>query len=235
MRVAVFLLSTINVVGISSRVLAQDAGVPSDGPAPPAPAGDAPATTAANAAKPSVAPSGGLASDTPEFLLTNQGRIRWGAGLSLLRLSFSRQDDEPGRIRNFTPKLERIAPEIGFQFAYSPPGSPWRLRGQNGIRSTNFQMMSIGGALLVRLSDQDVSRGGISLAAILGFFEDRVSLGIGFDVYRGIAIADAEHSRGGATAYTGLASWAFAREGELTPENVFIVVSVNLAMLGGEK
>ena len=172
---------------------------------------------------------------TTEFLLANQGSLRWGAGLSLLRLSFSRREDEPGRMRNYVPRLERIAPEIGFQFAYSPPGKPWRLRGREGVRSANFQFMSVGGAVLVRLSEQDVSRGGISLAAVLGFFEDRISLGMGFDIYRGIAVADADGARGSSTVYTGLAAWGLAREGELTPENVFVVLSLNLAALGGQK
>jgi hypothetical protein len=167
--------------------------------------------------------------------LADGGKLSYGVSLSLLRLSFSRQENEVARIRNYTPRLERIAPEVGFQFAYAPPTSPFRLKTKTSKGDGFFQLMSLGGAFLVRLSDQDISRGGVSLAAIVGFFDNAVSLGIGFDIYRGVPVANVNGTAGGATAYTGLASWAFAREGELTPENVFLVFSINLAKIGGEK
>jgi hypothetical protein len=167
--------------------------------------------------------------------LANGGKLSYGVSLSLLRLSFSRQEDEPARIRNYTPRLERIAPEVGFQFAYAPASDPFRLKTRTANGDGYFQLMSFGGAFLVRLSDQNVSRGGVSVAAIVGFFDDRVSVGMGFDIYRGIPVANVDGMAGAGTAYTGLASWAFAREGELTPENVFLVFSINLAKIGGEK
>jgi hypothetical protein len=165
--------------------------------------------------------------------LANQGTFKYGPALTLLRLGFSRHEDEPARERNYVPRLEKIAPEIGFQFVYSPAGPPWRWRTKEGRHDGHFQFLSVGGAFLIRLSDQDVSRGGVSLAAVAGFFDNAVSLGIGFDIYRGIPVADVNGARGAATAYTGVASWAFSREGEVTPENVFLLFSVNLAKFGG--
>jgi len=188
------------------------------------------AAPARSEAKP---PAGGQSTGSGSISTDDEGTFRYGPALTLLRLSFSRQDNEPARVRNYAPKLEKIAPEIGFQFWYSPTGAPWQWRTKEGRHDAHFQFMSFGGAMLVRLSDQEVSRGGVSLAAIVGFFEDAVSLGIGFDIYRGIPVADVNGARGAATAYTGVGSWAFAREGELTPENVFLLFSVNLAKLGG--
>ncbi len=185
----------------------------------------------ARAADAETPPASGTSAVTQD--LADGSTFNYGPALTLLRLSFSRQDNEPGRDRNYAPKLEKIVPEIGFQFSISPSGSPWRWRTKNGRHDGYFQFMSLGGTFLVRLSDQDVSRGGVALAAIAGFFDNAVSLGIGFDLYRGIPVADVNGARGGATAYTGLASWAFAREGELTPENVFLLFSINLAKLGG--
>lgn len=153
------------------------------------------------------------------------GTLSYGVTLSLLQYSTSRSPSEPGRLRDYTPKLEVLPTEIGFQFVYNPQYAPWRLVKQDG---STFQLMSFGGALLVRVKDEGLSQGNISLAAELGFFENAISIGVGVDLYRGIPVLGANGVPGAGTAYTGLLAAAFAREGEVTPENVFVLVSFSL-------
>ena len=93
--------------------------------------------------------------------------------------------------------------------------------------------MSWGGGLLAQIDNQRFERGGLSVAATLGFFEDTVGFGMGFDLYRGIPVASPVGDEKGGTAYTGVLAWGLARDGEVTPENVFAVVTLNLAQLAG--
>ena len=66
---------------------------------------------------------------------------------------------------------------------------------------------------------------------MLGLFEDTLGLGFGFDLYRGIPVQGPDGESGGSTVPTGLLAWAFAREGEITPENAFVVLTINLASI----
>jgi hypothetical protein len=156
--------------------------------------------------------------------------LSYGVTLSLLQFSTLRSPNEPGRYRNYAPNLEVLPTELGFQFVYNPAFSPWRLNKQDG---KTFQLISVGGALLARIKSQALEQGNISLAVQLGFFDNAISLGVGIDLYRGIPVLSGTGVSGGGTAYTGLLAWAFAREGEVTPENVFVVVSFSLSKIVG--
>lgn len=154
--------------------------------------------------------------------------LSYGVTLSLLQFSTVRSPNEPGSYRNYSPNLEVLPTELGFQFIYNPAPGPWRLKKQDG---KSFQLISVGGALLARIKSQSLEQGNISLAAQLGFFDNAISVGVGVDLYRGIPILSGAGVPGGATAYTGLLAAAFAKEGELTAENVFVVLSFSLTKI----
>jgi hypothetical protein len=162
--------------------------------------------------------------------LSNGDHVSYGLSLSLLRFSTSRRIDEPSRQRNYTPAVELVPAEFGFQFLYQPEGSPWR---QRRVGGGQFQMIGVGGVFLARVDNQRFERGGLALAGMFSFFDDSIGVGAGFDLYRGIPVEGPDGEPGGATAYTGLLAWGLAKEGELTPENVFVVLSVNLAAVAG--
>lgn len=157
--------------------------------------------------------------------------FNYGLTVSLLRYSVARQDDQPARLRNYQPRFEALPAEFGFQFTYHPSNSPWRLRTET---KDGYQVMSVGGILLARVDNEKFNRGELGLAATVQFLEDSIGFGVGFDLYRGIPVQGPDGQRGGATAYTGLLGWALARDGEITPENVFMLITVNVAGLAGK-
>lgn len=156
------------------------------------------------------------------------GRLKFGPTISLLRFSVARDPDEPARYRNYEPRLHFVPSEVGFQFVFQPHNGPWRIKRKKG---EPFQLMSAGGMLLASVDKNDVRRGSISLAATLSFFQELVGLGVGVDLYRGIEVADVDGTPGGDTAYTGLLAWSLSPRGEVTPENVFFVVTLGLVPL----
>ena len=161
--------------------------------------------------------------------LTNGARLSWELAASLLRFHTQRSENLPGRVRTFRPRLELIPGEVGFQFLVEPSGLPWRMNRKNG---ESLQLMSWGGLLLASLGEDDAfERGSLSLAATVSFFENNIGLGLGFDLYRGIPVLGSDGTPGGDTAFTGVLAWAFAHEGEVTAENAFFVVTLNLSNL----
>ncbi len=150
----------------------------------------------------------------------NGDRLHYGPTVTLLRFSVARDPDEAGRYRDYEPRWEFVPPEFGFQFVYQPHNEPWRY--------STFQLMSVGGMLLARIDTDDVSRGSLSLAATIGFFEETVGFALGTDLYRGLPIEGADGQSGSATAYTGLLAWSLSPQGEVTPENVFFAVTLGL-------
>ncbi|HMI86910.1 MAG TPA: hypothetical protein VK550_22605 [Polyangiaceae bacterium] len=181
---------------------------------------------------PTTLPSGRVTSEkqASEIEFARGETLRYGLSLSLLRFTTSRRPDEPARLRNYTPALELLPAEFGFQFSYRPAASPWRLKKKGDDR---FQLLSAGGILLARVDNINFARGGIAIAAVLGLFEETIGVGVGVDLYRGIAVQGADGTAGGGTAYTGILGWAFARQGEVTAENVFVVITLNLSQLAG--
>lgn len=161
---------------------------------------------------------------TQTLTLPTGGELRYGLTLSILEFDVSRSPREPAGFRNYAPRLTLVPAEVGFQFIYRPASQPWRTRA-NG---KPFQLMSWGGMILVQASTKDLAQGAIRLGATLSFFDETIGIGLGFDLYRGIPALGPDGTAGGATAYTGLLAWAFAPNGELTPENVFVVLTLGL-------
>ncbi|MBX3258998.1 MAG: hypothetical protein KF782_04715 [Labilithrix sp.] len=155
----------------------------------------------------------------------NGGRLRYGLSVSLLQISATRPDDEPGRTRNYATKIEAVPPELGFQFTYQPAGHPWRLKRRDG---SHFQLMSWGGMVLAGVRNSNFAQGALRLGATINFFENVIGFGAGFDLYRGIPVLGPSGVAGGETAYTGLLAWALANQGEVTPENLFFVVTLGV-------
>ncbi len=152
-------------------------------------------------------------------------RLRYGLSASLFEFSVERPNNEPGRLRRYAPTFDVVPAEIGFQFTLQPSGSPWRL--QKADTST-FQLMSCGGMLLVRIDNKNLAQGAVAVGATLNFFENVLGIGVGVDLYRGVPIQGANGAASGSTAYTGLLAWAFAPQGEMTPEDVFVVLTFGL-------
>lgn len=163
-----------------------------------------------------------------EVEFENGSRLRYGVTVSILQLTFTRSESEPARLRNYAPKLDFIPPEVGFQFTHQPAAAPWRYRLRDGRL---FQLMSWGGMMLVQLDKPGRAQGALRLGATLNFFENTIGLGLGVDLYRGIPVMGPGGAIGTGTAYTGLLSWAFTKDGEVTPENVFVVVTFGLDRL----
>lgn len=158
------------------------------------------------------------------------GQLKYGPTISLVQLRVARRADEPPRLRNYVPQFELIPPELGFQFTYQPVSlrlgkiaAPGDLK-KNG--DTRLQIISWGGFLLVRVDDKELAQAAVSLGGTVQFFNNTLGLGLGFDIYRGVKARGVDGAS--ATAYTGLLSWALATEGEVTPENVFLVLSLGL-------
>ena len=59
-----------------------------------------------------------------------------------------------------------------------------------------------------------------------------VSVGVGVDLYRGIPVRNGAGEPGGDTVATGIFSWAMTRSGELTVENLFLVLNLGLSAIG---
>jgi hypothetical protein len=198
--------------------------------------GGAPASTTVASSAPTggaPAPGGGSGSSstaaTPqqqaEADFKNGDRLKYGLSVTLLEFRAARPSNETGRLRDYAPGLEAIPPEVGFHFLYQPSTRPWRLRRKDG---SDFQLISWGGMVLVRVDNVSLHQGALSLGTMLTFFENTLGLGIGFDLYRGIPVQGANGVAGSGTAYTGLLSWAFTPQGEITPENVFVVLTFGL-------
>ncbi len=148
--------------------------------------------------------------------------IRYGLTATMLRFHVLRDPALPGRERSYEPELDVVPGEFGFQVTVAPHYSPLCLRTRDG---KPFQVMSIGGMFLV-----DPDAGGHSswsVAGLLSFLNDTIGVGIGFDLYRAIPVRGADGQPGSAVAHTGLLSWATSATGEMTPENLLFLVTLN--------
>ena len=120
--------------------------------------------------------------------------------------------------------MEGVPTEFGFHFNYGPARPIWRI----GDKPKTFQLFTVGGMLLVGIDSKSVERGNVSLGATLGIFENAIIVGLGFDLFRGIA-ARGPAGPGTETIPTGPLGWALSRRGEVTAENVFFVVTANIS------
>lgn len=153
------------------------------------------------------------------------GRLEWSLVASLLEFRVVREESEPARNRDYTGKLTVVPPAIGVQFTYQPATAPWRLR-KNG--KGFLQLISAGGFVLARFDSGNAERGALSLGGTLSFFNNFVGVGLGFDLYRGIAVRGADGVSGSDTVGTGILAWALSPKGQVTPENVFVTLTLGL-------
>ena len=153
------------------------------------------------------------------------GRLTYGLSVSAFEFNAKRPDDQPARFRHYQANLELVPPQLGFQFTYEPPGSGWRVKKKDG---TDFQLVSVGGMVLVQVDNRTLAQGSIAVGGTLGFFDNVLGLGVAVDLYRGIPTQGADGKAGSATADTGFLAWAFIPHGELTPEDVSVVLTFGL-------
>lgn len=161
------------------------------------------------------------------------GELEYGVIASLLLFRTTRSSNESGRLRNYEPSLKLVPGQIGFQFTWNPHARPWRQERklENGDPDGHVQIMSAGGALLFEVDSDNPRQGSLSLAPTLSFFNNSLSFGLGFDLYRGIPVDGADGADGAHTVYTGALAWAFSPQGEVTPENFFVFIALNLQPL----
>jgi len=165
----------------------------------------------------------------------NGSQLKYGIATSLLRVRATRSPREFARERNLAVEVDKLPLDLGFQFVYRPNTRAHRLSTKDG---KGFQLVSYGGILLADVGGDNGSQSTITIGAIASFFEESVSVGIGFDLYRGIPTQGIDGQRGGATAQTGLLGWALSETGEITAENFSLMLSLNvsnLAQLGDDQ
>lgn len=210
----------------SSQPSASAATVPASPPSASAMASASASASAPTIDKPALHASAAERRTLEEAEFVSGSHLRYGLTTSLLRFSVSRRPSEPAALRDYVPTLEPVPADVAFSFMYEPNKSPWRLCKKDG---KPFQLLSWGGALFVDPSAPRRDQRSISLALMLGLFENWISLGAGVDLYRGIPTQGSDGESGTGTAYTGLLGWALSRRGEVTPENVFITVALDLS------
>lgn len=174
-----------------------------------------------NATLTSAASPGPMPKDAV-FRRTNGDEIRYGIATSVMRYHVLRDPNEPGRQRSYDGHLDTLSGDIGFQVTYAPnrKGLHWYSANGQGL-----QIVSFGGLLLTQLHPSDPkAETSLSLLGLLGFLDDTIGVGLGFDLYRAVPIKGAE---GRAVAQTGLLAWATSSTGEVTPENMLFVITLN--------
>jgi hypothetical protein len=212
--------------GVSAEAGIRDAGGDSQigGDAGPAAPPNSSGTSGNGGNKSTPPPDAGTDAAAPKLasgqveVPLKQGDLVYGPTLTLVRI---RPQRSRLYLRDYSPEVELVPSEVGFQIMFRPSVAPWRIRKDNG---GDFQLLSAGGTLLFGF-DRDPKQGSVSLAATLGLVDDVLLLGVGFDLYRGIPLPNGE------TAPTGIVGWGLSRRGEVTPENVFFTFGVNLASI----
>jgi hypothetical protein len=160
----------------------------------------------------------------------SSGSLSYGVTTTLLRLQSSRRASDPARVRDYQMGIEKLPLDLGFQFSYRPRQRPYRLDTTDGA---GFQMISVGGMLSVTMNPQIASQAEVILGFVLSFFNESVSLGLGFDLYRGVPVRGADGAAGTGTASTGLLGWACSKQGEITPENFSLLLTFNVSKIAG--
>ncbi len=181
-------------------------------------------TAAADDEAPDKAPATGVSGSVD---LANGDNIRWGIVLSAVRFRVSRRDDQIARVRDYQPDIDIFSGQFGFQVVWNPSDAPFTLAIANG----RFQLFSVGFQLLGALSTERVEQSELAVTFSIGMLNNVLGIGIGLDLYRGVPALGRNGVVGAETAYTGLLSWAWATEGELTPENLLATIYLNVTGL----
>ncbi|HJL17294.1 MAG TPA: hypothetical protein RMH99_16625 [Sandaracinaceae bacterium LLY-WYZ-13_1] len=162
------------------------------------------------------------------FELANGDAISWGLVLSAVRFRVSRREDQPGRVRDYQPDIDVFSGQFGFQVIWNPDDPPFTVELEDG---GSLQVFSIGFQLLGAIDTERFEQSELAITLSIGLLNNVLGLGFGFDLYRGIPILDRNGLPGGDTAFTGLLPWAWATEGEMTPENFVATIYLNLTGL----
>lgn len=163
----------------------------------------------------------------------NGVEVSWGLSSSLLLLRASRNPNEDGRTRDYQLQILPFPGDFGVMVHIDPPGMPFQANGvTNGERT---QMISASILLGARVDPNIAAQSSVFLGFGLSFFNSVIGLAVTFDLYRGVPMrgfnAEGAPVAGAATAYTGLLSWAFASEGEVTAENFGLALILDVASL----
>ncbi|MBZ0116534.1 MAG: hypothetical protein K8H88_06060 [Sandaracinaceae bacterium] len=156
---------------------------------------------------------------------------RLTTALGFVEFNVSRRADEPARARNYEPGL-RLAPSLSFLVLFRP--CQWRFAREDGAvcpeagrpEGETIQIASLGLSLVLAVGENVVPRFG--LGAVMLFFDDIVGFSVGVDLYRAIPVLESGRST---FAHTGLLAAAAATEGEVTPENFWIGLILNVESL----
>ncbi len=160
---------------------------------------------------------------------TRGGRWDWGASVSLLRIGALRDPTLPGRTHQYQTDIRPLDTQVTFQAFFHPAGTPWRRTDERTLR--DFQLLSLSAFLTLGIDPQHSAQSEIALGVGLGLFENFLVLGLGFDLYRGVPVRGGDGVPGSHTASTGLLAPLTSTEGEVTPENFFFVIHLNLVSL----
>lgn len=177
----------------------------------------------------SAAPAAAQQSPKPSSVTTRDGRFDWGAGVSLFRIGALRDPTLPGRTRRYETEIRPLDTQLTFQVFYHPASRPWRYTDEGTHRQ--FQMMSLSAFLLLGINAQQTAQSEIAVGVGMGFLENYLVLGVGFDLYRGVPVRGGDGVPGSHTVSTGLLGPVTSSEGQLTLENIFFVIHLNLVPL----
>jgi hypothetical protein len=145
--------------------------------------------------------------------------IRYGLTLAAARLRVTRSPTEEARLRDYKPEAEFVPTLIGFRIVYSPHVSPWRLESSG----SPLQLLSIEFPLYLEKAKGN-SLAAVSAGVGLTFVNGLLGIGLAFDVYRAVPVA-------GGTTRIGILPWALSRTGEVTAENVAVMLTLGLESL----
>lgn len=157
--------------------------------------------------------------------LANGDTIQWGFVLSAVRFRVSRRDDQLARLRDYQPDVDIFSGQFGFQAVWNPRDAPFRVELEEG---SAFQLFSVGFQIVGAIVADRFEQSELSITLSIGMLNNIIGIGLGVDLYRGIPTLGRDGLAGSDTAYTGLLAWAWASEGELTPENLVATLYLNI-------
>ena len=148
--------------------------------------------------------------------LKNGDRVSYGVTLAAVRLRATRDPSQDARERDYQPEAEFVPTLLGLRVVYEPSPSPWRIR----TAGEPLQLIGIEFALYLEKADGNALES-LSAGVGLTLMEGLLGVGLAFDVYRQVPVK-------GGHAETGIMPWALSRGGEVTAENVSVMVTIGL-------
>lgn len=151
-----------------------------------------------------------------QIALKNGDRISYGVTLAAVRLRATRDPNQDARLRDYQPEADFVPTLVGLRIVYEPSGGPWRL-------DTAGEPMQLIGIEFPLYLEKGTGNSLESLSAGVGLtlVDGLLGVGLAFDVYRVVKV------KGGQTE-TGIMPWTLSRTGEVTAENVAVMVTIGL-------